>query len=195
MCSHVELPEYACLLLPLHTHTHICHTQSEQMFNLWNWNSVSPDRYGWYFTDLVLIHHSVTPHAALFGECSLLVLVCVCLFYWIEVIILVCMSLALSCVCWVEADGPHVPDSDVLCHSSLTRWHLPHHRRLCAPLITVTADLQIAKNPRAVSICSASSRWMGDKTHSRRTHTHACADFQSNAAECRGRSENTHTHT
>lgn len=108
-------------------------------------------------------------------------------------IILVCTSLALSCVCWVEADGPHVLSSDVLCHSSLTCWHLPHRRRLCAALITVTADLQITKNPRAVSICSASLLWMGDKTHSRRTHIHAQIFLE----KCSGVSTRvkTHAHT
>lgn len=93
-------------------------------------------------------------------------------------IILVCVRLALSCACWVEAGGPYAPSSDVLCHSSLTCWHLPHRRRLCAALITVTADLQLTKNPRAVLICSASPRWMGDKTHSRHARTDIIGEMQ-----------------
>lgn len=82
------------------------------------------------------------------------------------------------CVCWVEADGPNVPSFDILCHSSLTCWHLPHRFVLCAALITVTVDLQIAKNPSTVSICSASSQWMGIRcmqgvhTDFQGTHTH-----------------------
>ena len=117
-------------------------------------------------------------------------------------IILLCTSLALSCVCWVEADGFHARRAlDVPCHSSLTCWHLPRHRRLCAALIGVTADLQIAqKNPRAVSICSASSQWMADKMHSSRTHTHAHASTCRFTENCsgvykQGRQKHTHTHT
>lgn len=95
-------------------------------------------------------------------------------------IILACMSLALSYVCWIEAN-PTFPSRDSQCQSSLTCWHLPQRRRLCAALITVTAGSQITKNPCAVSICSGRSQQM----HARCTHNRK----QSCGVEAR------HTHT
>lgn len=86
-------------------------------------------------------------------------------------IILVCMSLALSYVCWIEVN-PAFPSRDSQCQSSLTCWHLPQRRRLCAALITVTAGSQITKNPCAVSICSGRLQQMDARcTHNR---THSC---------------------
>ena len=204
MLSRVNMHAYLLLSSPqTHTHTHPCHTHTEQM---WNWYSASPDRYALYFTDSALMHHSVKPRVgtSLVVKPSFPELVYTYhspLGTW-GGIILLCTSLALSCVCWVEADGFHARRAlDVPCHSSLTCWHLPRHRRLCAALIGVTADLQIAqKNPRAVSICAASSQWMADKMHSSRTHTHAHASTCRFTENCsgvykQGRQKHTHTHT
>lgn len=108
-------------------------------------------------------------------------------------IILVGTSLALSCVCQVGLDGPHVLSSDVLCHSALTCWHLPHRHRLCAALITVTADLHITKKSQSsINLLSQLAVNGGDKAHSRRAHT-TCTDFD--AVECRCEWKHTHEHT
>lgn len=77
--------------------------------------------------------------------------------------------------------NPTFPSRDSQCQSSLTCWHLPQRRRLCAALITVTAGSQITKNPCAVSICSGRSQQM----HARCTHNRT----QSCGVEAR------HTHT
>lgn len=105
-------------------------------------------------------------------------------------IILVCTTWALSCVCWVETDGPHVLSSDVPCQSSLTRWHLPRHRCLCAALITVTAGSQITKKSHS-GINLLSQLAVNGKTRLR------CARagfFWRNAVGCRGLGWNSHKH-
>lgn len=110
-------------------------------------------------------------------------------------IILVCTTWALSCVCWVEADGPHVLSSDVPCQSSLTRWHLPRRRRLCAALITVTAGSQITKKSHS-GINLLSQLAVNSKTRSRcaRVRAPGFSGGMQWGVEARGETH-THKHT
>lgn len=109
-------------------------------------------------------------------------------------IIHVSTSLALSCVRRAEANGSHVSKREIFCVTPC--WHADIYRNtgvFVGALITVTADLQIARNPGAVSICSASSQWMGGIR--RHTRVRSRTDFHRNAVKYRCRSECTHTHT